>query len=158
MIYIFMNSFIYLHFKCCPPSWYPIHESLTLSSLSFTSKRVLSYLVTHLHLIPLSSHFSGASSLHRTKGIPSHWDQTIQAFATYLAGTTDQSYVYLLVGLFPGSYEGSSYLILFFFIWGSSFLQLFQSFPISSLETSELSPMIDYKYLHLRQSGTGRTS
>jgi len=26
---IFINHFTYLHFKCCPPSWSPLHKPLT---------------------------------------------------------------------------------------------------------------------------------
>jgi hypothetical protein len=42
-----MNYFIFLHLKCYPPSWYPLHKPLTPSSLLFASKRVLLHPPTH---------------------------------------------------------------------------------------------------------------
>ena len=43
-----------------------------LSSLPFTSMRVLLHPLTHSCLTTLASPYAGASSLHRTKGLPSH--------------------------------------------------------------------------------------
>ena len=53
-------------FQFSPP------QSSMLSSLSFVFKRVLPYLPTHSCLTPPASPFSGATSLHRTKGLPFH--------------------------------------------------------------------------------------
>jgi hypothetical protein len=43
------------------------------SPLSFVSKNVLLYPLTHSHLTLLAYPFAGATSLHRTKHQPSHW-------------------------------------------------------------------------------------
>jgi hypothetical protein len=37
---IFLNCFIYLHFKCCPPSQHPLQEFLNPFLLPYTSERV----------------------------------------------------------------------------------------------------------------------
>ena len=42
------------------------------SSLLFASMMVLLHPLTHSHLTPLAFPCTGASSLHRTKGLPSH--------------------------------------------------------------------------------------
>ena len=43
-----------------------------LISLPLVSMKELSYPPISFHLTPLASPFSGASSLHRTKHLPSH--------------------------------------------------------------------------------------
>lgn len=91
-VLIFTNYLIDFHFKCCPPPQLPFHESSNLSHLCepstppphhFASKRVVLHLPTHSCLSPLASPFSEASSLHRTKCIPSHWCKIRQSSATY---------------------------------------------------------------------------
>lgn len=60
--------------------------------------------------------------------------------------------MYTLVGgLVPGSFEGSGYLILLFFLHGCNPLQLVQSFPVSSTGVPRLSPMVSCECLHLSQ-------
>ena len=44
----------------------------SLSLLPFASMRVLLHPLTHSCLTALASPYAGASSLHRTKGLPSH--------------------------------------------------------------------------------------
>jgi hypothetical protein len=64
-----------------PPLWAP-----NPISLPFASERVLPH--PHpLYLTPLGYPFSGSSSFHRTKHIPSHWGQTRQSSANiYIEG------------------------------------------------------------------------
>ena len=50
-----------------------------------TSMSVFPPSPTHSHLSTLKFPYTGASSLHRTKGIPSHWCQIKPSFATYAA-------------------------------------------------------------------------
>ena len=52
-------------FSVSPPNLTPI-------LLSFASKKVLTYPLTHSSITPLASPFAGASSLPRTKNLPSH--------------------------------------------------------------------------------------
>jgi len=106
-LFIFIDYFIYLHFKYCPPSRSPICKPPTLSLLPFASKRVLPHPPTHF--LPYSSR------------IPLHWgnkppqDQAppLSIDATVLcyicSGIHGPTNVYSLVdGLVPGSSEGSS--------------------------------------------------
>jgi hypothetical protein len=58
--------------------------------LPFASKRVFLQPPTHSHLTPLASPFFGASSLHRTKCLPSHWCQMRPSSASYIAGALDR--------------------------------------------------------------------
>jgi hypothetical protein len=71
VLFLFINHFTCLNFKCYPPSRSPLHKPptpcpspLPLRGCSSTHPSTLS------HLTPLASPFSGASSLHRTKCLP----------------------------------------------------------------------------------------
>jgi len=56
---------------------------------------------------------TGSLSLHRTKGLPSHWCQIRSSFTTYAAGAMGPLHVYSLVGgLVPGSFGGYGWLIV----------------------------------------------
>jgi len=93
-IIIFINHFIHLHFKIYPPSQLPFHKPLIPSLLSpvpFASRRVLLHLLTHSHLTALASPYARASSLHKTKGVPSHWCWTKPSSATYVSGAMGSS-------------------------------------------------------------------
>jgi hypothetical protein len=70
---LFIGYFVYLHFK-----YYLINSStLPTESLyplcpSPASMRVLPQAHTHSHLTTLAFPYTGATSLHRTKGLSSH--------------------------------------------------------------------------------------
>ena len=68
-------------------------QAPTLSSLPFTSKRVLPYPPIYSHFTPLVSSFSRASGLHRTKCIPS----TEARLSTYVVGCHGPAHVCSLV-------------------------------------------------------------
>ena len=112
---------------------------------------------------PWHSPTTGASSLHRTKGIPSHWCQISQSCASYAAGAMAPSmcthmgcWFTLVGGLIPGSSQGSGWLILLFFLW---LVNPFSSFsPSSSIGVPVLSPMVGCKHLPLYLSGSGKAS
>jgi hypothetical protein len=62
---LFYWIFFYLHFKCCPPE--------TLTPIPPASMTVFPDPLTHSHLLWMAFSYIGASSLHRTKGLFSHW-------------------------------------------------------------------------------------
>jgi hypothetical protein len=89
------NHFICLHYKCDSTSRSPYHNPLTSSSSLLPLRRCTpthppTHPIIYSNLTPLVSSFSGASSLHRTKCLPSHWCQMRQFSATYVAGAPDQ--------------------------------------------------------------------
>ena len=77
---LFIAYFIYLHFKCYPPSQFTLHKN----SMPPTSMRVLLHLPTH----------PGSWSLHRTRELPSQWWSIRQSSATYAAGAMTFHHVY----------------------------------------------------------------
>ena len=90
---IFKNHFIHLHFKWFSPSKLPLHKSPIPSpiSLLFSSMRVLFHPLTHFSLPTLVSPYAGASSLHRIKGLLSHWSQKHSSYAAYITIVMDPS-------------------------------------------------------------------
>jgi hypothetical protein len=125
--YIFMLSrfigyFIYLHFKCYALSRFaPQKPPIPSTFLLFLWGCSPTHPPTNYHLLTLLFPYTGASSLHRTKG-PLMPDKAILC---YIYGWSCGSlHVYSLVGsLDPGS---SGWLILLFFLWGCKLLQLLQ--------------------------------
>jgi len=90
LFFLFLiGYFVCLHFKYCLHSWSPLHKCPIPSSLLFASKRVLLQSPNHSCLTVLASSYGGASSLHRTKGLPSHWCQIRPSSAIYAAGAKD---------------------------------------------------------------------
>ena len=87
--------FIYLYFKyfkCYPPfSVFPPQTHYHLPCHSST--RVLPHLHTQSCLSILAFPYPGALSLHRSKGLPSHWCPKRQSFATHAAGVIGTPYV-----------------------------------------------------------------
>jgi hypothetical protein len=79
----FLLFFIYLHFRCSLPSLSPLQPPHPIPP-PFASKRVLLHSPTHFP-------FAGASSLHRTKDLSSHWSRTRQSSATCAAGAMGPS-------------------------------------------------------------------
>jgi hypothetical protein len=98
--------FIYLQFKCYPPSLFPLHKP----GLPFPSPYF--YEGAHprhpLHFTALALPCTGASSLHRTKGLPSQLMPN-KAILCYICNWSHGSlHVFSLVGgLVPGSSEVS---------------------------------------------------
>jgi hypothetical protein len=85
---IFICYFIYLHFKCYPPSRFPHKPLIPPPSLCFSEAAPLP---THSCLTAWACPYTGALSLHKTKGLPSHWCLTRPSSATYVAGAMDSS-------------------------------------------------------------------
>jgi hypothetical protein len=129
----FIGCFIYLHFKCYSPFWFPLWKTPTAPPLScfYEGSPPPTYPPTH----PLLLH---------CPSIPLHWgikpsqDQgpplqlmPDKAILCYVCNCSHGSlHVYSLVGgLVPGSSGGSGWLILLFFLWGCKPLQLLQPFP-----------------------------
>ena len=65
------------------------HLTFTLSSLPFAC-RVLPHRPTLSVLTDPAFPYAGASVLHRTKGLPSHWCQTRPSSGTYVSGTQEE--------------------------------------------------------------------
>ena len=73
ILFYFYYSFYAFTFQIISPSLLPLHKlHLPILPLSFDLMRVLLHILTHSHLTDLASHYTGASSLHRTNGLPSH--------------------------------------------------------------------------------------
>jgi hypothetical protein len=64
---IFIGYFIYLHFKCYPPSQVPLHKP----PIPTASMRMFAHPPNHSCLSSLVFPYLESSSLHRTKGLPS---------------------------------------------------------------------------------------
>jgi hypothetical protein len=66
----------------------PISPSQTPYPISPTpaSVRVFPHAPTHYYLTILAFPYTGASSLHMIKGLPSHWCQIRPSSATYVVG------------------------------------------------------------------------
>jgi hypothetical protein len=110
--------------------------------------RVLPNPPTHSHLNALAFSYTGVSSLHRTKGIPSHWCQ-IRPSSYICSWSHGSHHVYSLVGgLVPGSsgmsgwYCCSSYGV-------SNPFSSFSPSPNSPIRVIVLSLMFGCKHLHL---------
>ena len=77
-----------------PPSRLPLQKlsnPLALSLLHFASMRVFIQPLTYFCLTALASPYSGSSSLHRTKGLPSQLCQIRPSSVTYVYGAIDHS-------------------------------------------------------------------
>ena len=66
-------------------------QTPTPCSLPFASKRVFPHPPTHSQFTHPASPFEGATSLHMTNHLPSHWCQRRQSSATYIVGAMDPS-------------------------------------------------------------------
>jgi hypothetical protein len=101
-----INYLIYLHFKFSPPSQSTLHKS-SISPPSLLPLRDAPPLTHPLLPHPSSIPLLGATSLHRTKHLPSHWCQIRQSSATYVAGAMDwPMYTLWLVVSFLGALMG----------------------------------------------------
>jgi hypothetical protein len=135
---------------------FPLCKAPIIFPIPLASMRVLPP-PTHSHLTTLVSPYSGASSLHRTNGLPSHWCPTRLSSATSAARAMGTLNVYSLIGgLVPWSSEGSGWFVLLFFLCGCIPLQLLQS----SLQLLHWGPcsMVSCKPPPLYLLGSGRTS
>ena len=87
----FLNDYFnYLHSKCCHPSQSPICKPHPIPP-QLCLKKGASQATHHSLLIPLASPFTGATSLHRTKCLPSNGCKIKPSCATYAAGAMDPS-------------------------------------------------------------------
>ena len=96
-------------FQSYPPSWFPLHKPpIPSHSLYFYEGASHTPKCTHFHLTDLAFPYPGASSLHRTKGLPSNWCQIRPSSATYAAGGMGPSMctLWLVVFFFPWELRG----------------------------------------------------
>jgi hypothetical protein len=149
--------FIYLHFKCCPPSRFPLHKA-SIPSLSPLFLWVCSS--THpLHFTAQAFLYAGASSLHRKKVFLSHWCQKRLSSATYAAGAIGPSMCTLWLvfsslralgkGGLVGWYCCSSYGV-------ANPFSSFSPFSNSSIGVPALSLMAGCEHPHLYWSVSSR--
>jgi hypothetical protein len=73
----FIGYFIYLHFRCYPPSQFPFYKPLIPCpnpppTLPPASMRVLPHPPTYSCLTAIAFPYTRESSLHRIKDLPSH--------------------------------------------------------------------------------------
>jgi hypothetical protein len=73
------------------------------------SMRLFPHSPTYSCFPTLAFSYTGASNLHKTKGLSSHWCPTRPSVATYVAGAMGPSHVYSLVG---GLVSGSPWVWL----------------------------------------------
>jgi hypothetical protein len=118
--------------------------------------RVFPHVPTHSHLTALASPYTGASSLHRTKGLPSHCCQIRQLLLLQMQLEPWVPPCVLFGDLVPGSSEESGWLILFFFLLVAILFSSFNLSPNSFTGVPVLSPMVGCEHLHLYWSGSGR--
>ena len=71
-VYLFLIGYFYLHCKYYPPSQFPLSKPPIPSSLHTASMKELTHPTTYSCLTALVFAYTEASSLHRTKGLPSH--------------------------------------------------------------------------------------
>jgi hypothetical protein len=113
---------------------------------------------THSCLSSIAFPYTGASSLHKTKGLSSRWCLTRPSSATYEAGPL---HVYYLVGgLVPGSF-GGGVLVVWYCCSSYGTANPFVSFspsPNSYFWVPTLSPVVGYMHPHLYWSSSGTAS
>ena len=123
--------------------------------LPSASMRVFLHPLTHSCLTALASPYTGASSLHRTKGLSFH--DILQGHP--LLHMQLKQWVapcVLFVWWFSSGElwgKGSGWLILLFFLWGS-----FSPFSNSSIGDHMISSMVGCKQLPQYMLGSGRAS
>ena len=142
-----VQLFIYFQLLMCHIMW----SSFFLSP--FASERMLPHLPTNFHPTPVVSLFPMASGFYRIKWcihIHSHWGQTRQSSATYVAGAMDQlSFgwwlsLWKLWGVHISWYHCSSYGMAIIF-------SSFSPSANSSIEVHDLSPIVDDSSLRQMQ-------
>ena len=100
--------------------------------------------------------YTGALSLHWTKGLSSHWCPTRPSSATYTAGAMSPFHVYSLVGELVLESSRRVWLVdIVVLPMDCKPLQLFCPLSSSSIEHPMLNPMVGYKHLPLYLSGSG---
>ena len=120
-----------------------------------TSMRVFLYSPTHSCLPDLAFPYTGALSLHRTKGFSFHWLMPDKVILCYICSWSCGSfYVYSLVGgLVPGSSVGrGGDMVCWYccFSYGVAYpFSSFSPFSNSSVGDPMLSPMVGCKHLPL---------
>ena len=94
-IFIFIKQSIHLHRKWCPTSRLSLYKP-PISHLSSPPPICLyegasppTHPLTPAPLLFQHLSYAGASKLHRTKGIPSHWCHPRSSSSTYVSGAMD---------------------------------------------------------------------
>jgi hypothetical protein len=136
----------------------PLQTPIPISPLS-VSMRVLPYPPTHSYLTALAFPYTEESSLHRTKGLPSHCCQIRLSSVTHAVGAMGPSMCTLslvvlslgALGCPVGWYCCSSYGV-------ANPFNFFSPSPISSIGVSVLSLMVVWKHPHLCWPGSGEVS
>jgi hypothetical protein len=150
--FFFIRYFLYLHFKCYLLSWFPLQKTPL-------SPPPLTHQPTHSCFLALAFPYIGAWSLHRIKGLFSHWWLTRLSSATYAAGDMSHTMctLWLVVkslgalGVLVSSYCCSSY-------GPANSFSSFGPFSSSFIGDPVLSPMDGYKHPLLYLLGIGRVS
>jgi hypothetical protein len=134
MSFFFKLDFFLLTFQMLSPfpgSPQPL-ETAYLILPPPASLRIFPHPVTYSWLPILAFFYSGATSLHGTKGLSSHWCPTKPFSATYVAVAIGPSmcthWWFSHCELSWGGGRGPGWFILLFYLWGCKPLQLFQSF------------------------------
>jgi hypothetical protein len=141
--------FLYLHFKCYP------HSSFSLKT-PYPMHSPPTHQPTHSHILVLGLPYTGASNLHRTKDLSSHWCPTTLSSATYAVGGLSMYTLWLVVyslltlGSLVCSYCCSSY-------GAANLVRSLGPFSSSSIEDPVLSPMVGCEHPLLYLSDTGRS-
>ena len=83
---VFLLDIFYLHFKCYPLSWFPLRKP------PYPIPPPSVHQPDHSRFPVLAFPYTGASSLHRNKGLSSHWWPWAKpSSATYKAGAMGPS-------------------------------------------------------------------
>ena len=114
IFYLFTFQMLFPFLVYPPEATYPIHPHLIPP--------------THSHFTTLAFPNTGTSSLHRTKGLSSHWYQTRPSSAKYVARAMGPSMCTFCWWFSPWELWGACWLILLFYLWGYKHRQLLQSF------------------------------
>jgi hypothetical protein len=108
---MYLGCFIYLHFKYYALFWFPLRE-ISYRTPPLTFMRVLSNLLIYSCLPALAFPYTGASSLHRTKGLLLLLMPDDSILCYIFSWSRVSLHVYSLVGgLVPGSSGGGVWLL-----------------------------------------------
>ena len=101
--FFLIRYFLYLQFKCYPLSWFPLQNPSIPTPSPYSPTHQSCFLV-------LAFPYTGTSSLHRTKGLHSHWWPTRPSSAT-CDWSQGSLHVYSLVGGLVPENSGEYWLV-----------------------------------------------